>query len=122
MEKPKLQWIGAEVRDGTLTVRVAGDRPKGWKATFEQTVRLLGGGDWGEVKLKSDRIRVIEAREGSEDQLRHFLEGVVQEANSAHIEDDHGAEDHDQQEGAFETGVDDVDGRLTERFRDFDAT
>jgi hypothetical protein len=121
MDIPTLQWSGAQVRDGILTVEIAGDRPKGWKATFEKTVRLLGGGDWGEVELKSGKVRVSDVQEGSEGQLRHFLEGVVQEANAAFVEDE--AEDHEDEEAGGSKGEDgdDADARMTDRFRDFDA-
>jgi hypothetical protein len=121
MDIPTLQWSGAQVRDGILTVEIAGDRPKGWKATFEKTVRLLGGGDWGEVELKSGKVRVSDVQEGSEGQLRHFLEGVVQEANAAFVEDE--AEDHEDEEAGRSKGEDgdDADARMTDRFRDFDA-
>lgn len=116
METPRLQWSGAQVRDGILTVEIAGDRPKGWKPTFEQTVRLLGGGSWGEVKLKGDTIRVTGVGEGSEDSLRHFLESVIQEANATNVAD---SDADDRAERAPEG--DDADARMTERFRDFDA-
>ena len=65
---------------------IAGDRPRGWKSTFAQTVRLLGGGSWGEVSLKKDKVKVTDVPEGSEDELRHFLEGVVQQANATHVD------------------------------------
>jgi hypothetical protein len=64
MEAPALQWSAAEVRNGTLTVAIDGDRPKGWKATFEQTVRLLGGGDRGEVTVKKGEVGVTDIAEG----------------------------------------------------------
>ena len=122
MEIPTLQWSAAEVRDGDLTVEIAGDRPQGWKSTFEQTVRLLGGGDWGKVTLKGAKVRVNGVAEGSEDDLRHFLEGVVQQANATHVEpeddgddQDDGHDDEDQGDG------DDGDARMTSRFRDFGA-
>jgi hypothetical protein len=120
MEVPTLQWSAAEVRDGTLTVAIEGDRPKGWKATFQQTVTLLGGGDWGRVSLKSGKVTVADVTEGSEDGLRHFLEGVVQQANATHVvsEDETGEQDDtpgDEQEG----DDDDADARMTSRFRDF---
>ena len=73
MDVPTLQWSAAEVRNGTLTVPVAGDRPKGWKSTFDHTVRLLGGGSWGEVSLRKTKVKVGEVTEGTEDELRFFL-------------------------------------------------
>ncbi|MGZ4312775.1 MAG: hypothetical protein ACXVR1_11795 [Solirubrobacteraceae bacterium] len=119
MEAPTLQWSAADVRNGTLTVEIAGDRPKGWKVTFRQTVRLLGGGEWGEVSLKGATVRVADVPEGSEDKLRHFLDAVVQQANATHVEPD----DDDDQDGgpddASEGEGDDADARMTSRFRDF---
>ena len=64
MDAPHLEWSAAEVRDGTLTVRIEGDRPRGWKSTFDHTVRLLGGGDWGEVSLKKAKVKVTDVPEG----------------------------------------------------------
>jgi hypothetical protein len=120
MEMPTLDWNSAQVRDGKLTVEVTGERPKGWKATFDRTVKLLGGGDWEAVKLKSGKVRVTGLQEGSEESLRHFLEGVVQQANATLEPDDaHGAGD-DGDENEPETGNrDDPDERMTDRFRDF---
>jgi hypothetical protein len=120
MTAPTLQWSAAKVRNGTLTVAIDGDRPKGWKATFEQTVRLLGGGAWGEVSLKSGKVRVADIGEGSEDELRHFLEGVVQQANATHVEPEDDAEDQtDGTEDEQAEDGDDADARMTSRFRDF---
>lgn len=122
MEAPTLQWSAADVRDGTLTVEIDGDRPKGWKATFQQTVRLLDGGEWGEVSLKGATVRVTDVSEGSEDKLRHFLDAVVQQANATHVEPEDDADDQDDgPEDASEGDGDDADARMTSRFRDFGA-
>jgi hypothetical protein len=123
MDTPQLDWSSAQVRDGTLTVEVTGERPKGWKGTFERTVKLLGGGDWKAVKLKSGKVRVTGVEDGSEASLRHFLEGVVQQANASHQA---GGEDDRDGDGdgrdANDAGAaerDDPDARMTDRFRDF---
>jgi hypothetical protein len=121
MEAPRLEWSAAAVREGTLTVEIAGDRPRGWKGTFLRTARLLGGGNWGEVSLKGSKVKVTEVPEGSEEELRFFLEGVVQQANATHVE----AEDDDAEDDADEGGADegdDTDARMTSRFREFDET
>jgi hypothetical protein len=119
MEVPRLEWSAAVVRDGTLTVEIAGDRPRGWKATFGRTVKLLGGGDWGEVSLKGAKVKVTDVPEDGEEELRFFLEGVVQQANATHVD----SEDADDADGAGddegESG--DADARMTARFRDFGA-
>ena len=122
MEAPRLEWSASTVRDSTLTVPVTGDRPKGWKSTFHHTVRLLGGGAWGDVTLKKARVKVADVPEGSEEELRFFLEGVVQQANAAHVPpetEDDALPEHDD-EGEAESD-DDADGRMTSRFRDFAA-
>ena len=124
MDVPTLQWSAAEVRNGTLTVPVAGDRPKGWKSTFDHTVRLLGGGAWGEVSLKKQTVKVSDVPEGGEEELRFFLEGVVQQANATHVEPDENSDESDTAEddrSEDDGGDDDADARMTSRFRDFDA-
>ena len=65
-----------------------GDIPKGWKRSFEATVRLLGGGEWGEIEVKKDTVRVSDVEPGSEEKLRHHLEAVVQQANADHEPDE----------------------------------
>jgi hypothetical protein len=121
MEAPRLGWSAASVTDGTLKVEIAGDRPRGWKATFLGTARLLGGGDWGEVSLKGAKVTVTGVPEGSEEELRFFLEGVVQQANATHVDaEDDDAEDETDEDGADEG--DDTDGRMTSRFREFGAS
>jgi hypothetical protein len=119
MDVPRLEWSAAAVRHGTLTVEIAGDRPRGWKSTFNQTVRLLGGGDWGEVSLKGTKVKVVDVPEGSEEELRFFLDGVVQQANATtHVEPE---DPEDDGEGGADEDVedeDDADARMTSRFRD----
>ena len=93
-----------------------GELPAGWKDSFERTVALVGGGDWGKVKLKKDRVRVREVTPGSEDRVQHFLESVVLQANAGHEEPEPEArEDHD----ADEDEDDGLDGEMTKRFRSF---
>jgi hypothetical protein len=123
MDAPRLEWSAAAVRDGILTVPIAGDRPKGWKSTFDHTVRLLGGGAWGEVSLKKTKVKVADVSEGTEADLRFFLDGVVQQANAAHVEN----EEEDAPDGGDDGGDeaddrDDADARMTSRFRELDAS
>jgi hypothetical protein len=121
MDAPILQWSAAEVRDGTLTVPIEGDRPRDWKSTFDHTVRLLGGGSWGEVSLKKATVKVADVTEGSEEELRFFLEGVVQQANATHVEADEDSDGDADDDPADDAGGEDDDARMTSRFRDFDA-
>ena len=83
-----LDWSTAEVKDQKLTVPLDGDIPKGWRKAFEATVRLLGGGEWGEIQVKRDKVRVSDVEPGSEEKLRHHLEAVVLQANAEHEPDE----------------------------------
>lgn len=114
----ELDWSSAEVHDGTLEVGLRGELPKGWKKSFEGTVELLPGGDWGKVKLKKNRVRVHDVAAGGEDRLRHFLESVVLQANADHEEIEPETGEEDQDEAAEADGL---DSEMTERFRSFAA-
>ena len=123
MAEPTIDWSTAKVHDAKLTVEIASELPDGWRDTFASTVKLLGGGSWGEVKLKKGRAEISRVTPGSEDKLRHFLEGVVLQANAAHTDDEgeeprDEAEDHDEggDEEQRETGP---DQEMSERFRSF---
>jgi hypothetical protein len=83
-------------------------------------VRLLGGGSWGEVSLKKEKIAVTDVPEGDEEQVRFFLESVVQQANAVHVEPDE-EEDPAEEPDGEDAGEDDADARMTSRFRDFGA-
>jgi hypothetical protein len=77
---------------------------------------LLGGGNWGEVSIKGAKVKVADVPEGTEEELRFFLDGVVQQANATHIDADEEADDGaDERDDA---GEDDADARMTSRFRD----
>jgi hypothetical protein len=108
MEPVTLSWSEAEVKDGELTVPLQGEVPKSWKQSFARTLALLGSGDWGEVALMKDRVRVADVTPGSEDKLKHHLEAVVAQANTT-FEEDEEPEGQDQ--------PDDPDAEMTERFR-----
>ena len=123
MSAPQLDWSHAEVKNGKLTVSVAGDPPRGWKDTFERTAGLLSNGEWDEVTLKKHSVRVDGLRPGSEEKLRFFLESVVQQANATHEpppEDERQEDpDHaDEATGASERDTS-TDAEMTGRFRSF---
>jgi hypothetical protein len=116
VSEPKLNWATAEVEDARLTVAIGGEIPSGWKRSFNSTLRLLGRGDWGKVKVQSKKgaIRVCDVSFGSEERLRHHLESVVEQANAslrASEPDSAGPQDEDAPDGP--------DARMTERFRAF---
>jgi hypothetical protein len=122
MDLPSLDWSTAQVKDGTLSVDLSGERPKGWKKTFDRTAKLLGRGDWAEVECKRGRVRVAGVEPGVEERLRAFLEGVVAQADSEHRPDDEDDDDQDEARDSEQQagdGADDPDGELTERFRSF---
>src|SRR2546421_11699259 len=123
--QPRLDWGQAEVKDGKLTVSVAGEPPNGWKDTLEKTAALLGSGDWDTVRMKRQTVTVEGVRPGTEDKLRHFLESVVQQANATHEPDeqDQGSEEENVGEEKEEPdGAGKEDSEMTERFRSFSSS
>jgi hypothetical protein len=119
MAEPRLDWSTAKVRDGTLTVLIAGDPPDRWNDAFNSTAALLGGRDFEHVELKKRTARVTGVTPGSEERLRHFLESVVQQANSASRTN--ADEEEDLEDGESEAREDDEssDTQMTKRFRSF---
>jgi hypothetical protein len=116
MSSVELKWASAEVKDAQLTVELAGDPPKGWKRSFERTVTLLGDGDWGEIQLKKGTVRVSGVTPGTEDKLRHHLEGIVAQANAANEEGDSDENGDLDEHGDEPEGP---DAEMTGRFRAF---
>jgi hypothetical protein len=116
-----LNWASAEVRDGRLVVALEGDVPSGWKQSFERTVTLLRGGEWGKVQVRKGAVSVSEVGSGSEEKLKHFLESVVEQANADHAPDeDEDSEDESSKEDERADSEDDgPDADMTERFRSF---
>ncbi len=117
MSSVKLGWASAQVRDATLTVALDGELPKDWKQSFERTVRLLGDGEWGEIRLKKGAVTVGDVAPGSEDKLRHHLESIVAQANAAH---EHREDDRaDETPERNEPDRDGPDAKMTAAFRAF---
>jgi hypothetical protein len=114
MEDVKLNWTDARVKDAKLTVSLEGQLSPGWKKSFENTVRLLGSDQWGKVEVKKRTVRVDHVTVGEEDKLRHYLEGVVEQANAAHSADEDASAGSDD-----EASRDGPDAEMTERFRAF---
>jgi len=115
MPSPRLDWSTATVKDGKLAVELDGDAPKGWRRSLEATAARLGSSGWGKVTVKRDTVRVSRVDPGSEEKLRHHLESLVQEANTAC-----GLDEDDYVEREEQAGEDDgPDARMTHRFREF---
>jgi hypothetical protein len=116
MSDVKLNWSSAQVTNGKLTVELAGNRPRGWKKSFEQTVRLLGaGGNWDEVRVKKGQVHLSRLAPGDEEKARHFLDSVVTQANAAHRPSEPDSDAPDRQP-SDESGP---DAEMTKRFRAF---
>jgi hypothetical protein len=120
MSEVKLSWSEAEVKDAALSVPLDGEVPKGWKQSFQRTVALLGDGDWGEVKLRKDKVLVADVAPGSEAKLKHHLEAVVDQANATVSEADEDGDSEDDEaprdDGDGEQRSD-PDAEMTNRFR-----
>jgi hypothetical protein len=124
----ELNWATAKVKDGKLTVDLAGEIASDWKQSFEATITLLPGGDWGDVQVKKRTVRVSEVSPGSEEKLRHHLESVVEQANAAvrppeseasgGADGEGGGPDGPDAEGA-EDEASSADARMTASFRGF---
>ncbi len=83
-EPREIDWGRAEIDEGTLTVELTGTSSTAWKQQFARVLALLDNANsrWGEVRLTRKGIRVGEVQQGTEPELRHFLESVVVQANS----------------------------------------
>jgi hypothetical protein len=116
MDAPFVDWSTAEVNGDTLTVEIAGDRPRGWKSSFELVATLLGSdSSFHDVSLRKGTASVGGATPGSEDELRFFLEAVVLQANTDHQLD----EGEDDEDDAPAQRRDDPQSEMTDRFRGF---
>jgi hypothetical protein len=116
MADVELNWATAKVKDGKLTVDLEGEIPSGWNQSFERTVTLLPGGDWGEVQVKKHTVRVREVTPGNEDKLRHHLESIVEQANA-----DARPPEPEADERCDDGDEDSPDAQMTESFRAFAA-
>jgi hypothetical protein len=83
MSKFKLASTRAEVAGGGVTVPARAQAAQGLEAEL-RTVRLLGDGEWGNVRLKKGAVKVSHDAPGTGDKLRHHLDALVAQANSAH--------------------------------------
>ncbi len=122
MSEPQLDWSQAEVKPGRRSVALAGEPPNGWKDTFQRTALLLSKGEWEDVTLKKQSVRVDGLRPGSEEKLRFFLESVVQQANTTHEpSEDESQDEADEADEATDGSTEDdsADATMTERFRSF---
>jgi hypothetical protein len=110
----KIDWRTAVVQGDTLTVELESDIEKGWPKRFRGVLALLEHGDrWGKITLHKSTIKVADVQVGSEEELRHLLEGIVLQVNT----------DFDPSGSEHEAGEPDPererDERMTDLFRGF---
>lgn len=123
MPDPRLDWNTAEVSGAKLKVALDGETPPAWRNTFERTIELLGSGDWDRVKLKKHSVQVNGVTHGSEEKLRHYLESIVLQANTACAAGgDGGRGEGEDEQGAAESSESTADAEMAERFRSFAST
>lgn len=121
MSEVKLSWSSAEVDDARLTVPLEGEIPRRWRTDFETTVKRLGSGEWGEVEVKKDAVRVSDVTPGSEEKLRHHLDSIVAQANASHAAREQEKAERDQHDKGKGDGQkrQGPDAEMTARFRAF---
>jgi hypothetical protein len=106
----RIDWSSATVVDGGLRVGFAEGAAKEWVTRVGEVLDRLGrpGGGWGAVDAKRKGFEVDDVQAGAETDLRHLLEGAVQQANA-----DLAAPDEPDERG--------VDTEMTAVFRAFAA-
>ena len=107
-----IDWASAEVKGGDLTVAVAGEPNAKWAKRVEAILERLErpGSGWGKVKVGTSTVRVKAVTAGAEEDLRHLLDGAVQQAN---------ADFAPGEEPGGEAAGSDADAAMTEAFRSF---
>jgi hypothetical protein len=106
-----IDWGSAVVKDGDLTVDLTGEPNADWAGRVQAVLERLErpGSAWGATKVTKARIRVSAVAAGAEEDLRHLLDGAVQQANADFApEEDDGADERSE-----------ADIAMTEAFRSF---
>jgi hypothetical protein len=118
-EPRNIDWGTAEAQDATLTVALTGASSKEFKQRFEGVLALLDSphSHWGEVRVSKHGIHVADVQQGSESELRHFLESVVLQTNSELPQPEESAQAAEAETSVEETAR--ADRRMTARFRAF---
>ncbi len=106
-----IDWASAEVESGDLTVALTGEPNAQWAKRVQATVERLvrSGNAWGTVKVTKTAVTVEAVTAGAEEDLRHLLDGAVQQANADFAPEDEGG-DGERSE---------ADSAITEAFRAF---
>jgi hypothetical protein len=109
-----IDWASAEVKSGELTVALVGEANTEWAERVQAVVERLDrpGSAWGATKVSDTKVTVEAVGAGAEEDLRHLLDGAVQQANAdfaPDVQDDAG------------DGPSEEDSAMTEAFRSFAA-
>jgi hypothetical protein len=109
-----IDWESADVDEGRLTVGFTGEPTSGWTKRVGAVIERLErpSNTWEKVKVSKTRIRVDGVHPGAEEELHHFLESAVLQANADLRPDDERSDDERS----------DDDQRMTDAFRAFAAT
>ena len=107
-----IDWASAEVRGGDLSVALAGEGNAEWADRVQAVVERLDrpGSAWGATKVTKAKVTVEAVSPGAEQDLRHLLDGAVQQANAdfaPEVQDDAG------------DGPSEEDSAMTDAFRSF---
>jgi hypothetical protein len=79
----RIDWESAEVKGGDLVVQIDGGVSAAWSDRVAEIVaRLDRTGSWGAVEVTRKKLKVGGVAQGREDDLRHVLEGAVQQVNA----------------------------------------
>ncbi len=117
MPTRELDWAGASVEGGELTVPLSGEPDKAWRARAEAVLVQLqraggAGSEANAIEVKRDGVVVAHVADGTEDQIRHLLESVVLQANAPDEESEEDADGPEDEAAA-------ADARLTSAFQAF---
>ena len=107
-----IDWASAEVKGGNLEVALAGEANAEWAERVQAVLERLDrpGSAWGATKVTKAKVTVEAVSTGAEEDLRHLLDGAVQQANAdfaPEIQDDAGDEPSEE------------DSAMTDAFRSF---
>jgi hypothetical protein len=107
-----IDWASATVTDGDLRVELTGEPNTEWAKRVQAVLERLErtGSGWGTTKVTKAHIEVKAITAGAEDDLRHLLDGAVQQANA-----DFAPEEDDAGDGELS----EADSAMTEAFRSF---
>ena len=107
-----IDWASAEVRGGDLSVALTGEANAEWAERVQAVLERLDrpGSAWGATKVTKAKVTVEAVSPGAEEDLRHLLDGAVQQANAdfaPEVQDDAG------------DGPSEEDSAMTDAFRSF---